>query len=78
MGMALVITDIMSHSLNYGFPIAFPANWVEGNLLRFGLITLSKGQIYALVGGIIAVLLLFLLLKQVFLAILLLVYWEVL
>jgi len=64
MGMALVITDIMSHSLNYGFPIAFPANWVEGNLLRFGLITLSKGQIYALVGGIIAVLLFFYLLYR--------------
>lgn len=64
MAMALVITDIMSHSFNYGFPIAFPANWVGGSLLRFGLITLSKGQIYAFVGSIIVVLLFFYLLYR--------------
>lgn len=64
MAMALVITDIMSHSINHGFPIAFPTSWIGGNLVRFGLITLSKGQIYALVGGIIAVLIFFYLLYQ--------------
>lgn len=64
MAMALVITDIISHSLNYGFPVAFPANWVGGSLIRFGLITLSKGQIYALGGGIIAVLIFFYLLYR--------------
>lgn len=62
--IALVITDIMSHSLNYGFPVAFPANWVGGSLIRFGLITVSKGQIYALGGGIIAVLIFFYLLYR--------------
>jgi len=64
MSMALVVTDIMSHSLNHGFPIAFPTNWTGGSLLKFGLITLSKGQIYALIGGIIAVLIFFYLLYQ--------------
>lgn len=64
MAMALVITDIMSHSLNHGFPIAFPTNWVGESLLGFGLITLSKGQIYTLFGGIIAVLVFFYLLYQ--------------
>jgi branched-chain amino acid transport system permease protein len=64
MSMALVITDIMSHSLNYGFPIAFPASWVGESLIRFGLITLSKGQIYAFGGGIIAVLIFFYLLYR--------------
>ena len=64
MGMAMVITDIMSHSLNYGFPIAFPAIWVGGGLIRFGLITLSKGQIYALVGSLVTVLIFFYLLYR--------------
>jgi branched-chain amino acid transport system permease protein len=57
MGMAMIIMDILSHSINYGFPVAFPSEWIGGNLLRFGLITVSKGQLYALIGGIIAVLL---------------------
>ncbi len=26
--IALLITDVMSHALNYGFPIAFPTDWV--------------------------------------------------
>lgn len=64
MAMALVITDIMSHSLNHGFPIAFPASWAGESLIRFGLITLSKGQIYAFGGGIIAVLIFFYLLYR--------------
>jgi len=64
LGIAIVITDIMSHSLNYGFPIAFPTSWVEGSLARFGLIMISKGQLYALAGSIIAVLLFFYLLYR--------------
>lgn len=64
LGMAMVIMDIMSHSINYGFPVAFPPEWVGGNLISFGLITVSKGQLYALAGGIIAVLIFFYLLYR--------------
>ena len=53
MGMAMVITEVMSHQFNYGFPIAFPEAWMgKGTFIRIGLITLSKGQVYALSGGI--------------------------
>lgn len=53
--MALLITDVMSHLLNYGFPIAFPADWVGKSILNFGLIAFSAGQAYALFGGVAAV-----------------------
>jgi branched-chain amino acid transport system permease protein len=59
LGMAMVIMDIMSHSINYGFPVAFSPEWVGGNLISFSLVTVSKGQLYALAGGIIAVLIFF-------------------
>lgn len=64
MSMALVITDIMSHSFNYGFSISFPVNWIGESSIRYGLITLSRGQIYAMLGGIIAVLVFFYLLYR--------------
>ena len=62
--MALVITDVMSHLLNYGFPIAFPTDWVGKNILSFGLIAFSVGQAWALFGGIGAVILFFYLLYR--------------
>lgn len=62
--MALLITDVMSHLLNYGFPIAFPTDWVGKNILRFGLIAFSAGQAWALFGGIAAVALFFYLLYR--------------
>ena len=55
MGIAMIMMDVMSHSFNYGFPVAFPPKWIGGNILSFGLITISKGQLFALVGGVIAV-----------------------
>lgn len=62
MGMAMIAMDIMSHSINYGFPVSFPYKWIGGSILSFGLITISKGQLFALGGGIIAVLIFFYLL----------------
>ncbi len=64
MGISMIMMDIMSHSINYGFPVAFPSKWVGGSILSFGLITVSKGQLFALVGGIIAVLIFFYLLYR--------------
>lgn len=55
MGIAMIMMDIMSHSINYGFPVSFPAKWVGGNILSSGLITVSHGQMFALFGGFIAV-----------------------
>ncbi len=55
MGISMIMMDTMSHSINYGFPVAFPSQWVGGSLVSFGLITLSKGQLLALVGGVVAV-----------------------
>jgi len=62
--IALLITDVMSHALNYGFPIAFPTDWVGKSILSFGLIAFSAGQAYALIGGIVAVALFFYLLYR--------------
>ncbi|HAI87387.1 MAG TPA: branched-chain amino acid ABC transporter permease [Firmicutes bacterium] len=55
MSMALLITDVMSHLLNYGYPIAFPTEWVGKSIFSSGLIAFSAGQAYALFGGIAAV-----------------------
>ncbi len=55
MSLALLITDVMSHLLNYGYPIAFPAEWVGKSVFSSGLVAFSAGQAYALFGGIAAV-----------------------
>jgi branched-chain amino acid transport system permease protein len=56
LGMSMVITDVMSHELNEGFAIAFPETWAGREaFLRFGLVTISMGEIFTLVVGIIAV-----------------------
>jgi branched-chain amino acid transport system permease protein len=65
LGMSMVITDLISHQFNYGFPISFPEIWIgKQTLIRFGLISVSEGQIYALCGGIIAVIAFFYLLYR--------------
>ena len=53
LGLSMIITDIISHKFNFGFPISFPNSWMgEEAVLRIGLVSVSKGQIYALLGGI--------------------------
>lgn len=62
MGIAMVIMDIMSHSVNYGFPVAFPLQWVGDSIFSFGFIAVSQGQLFALLGGMMVVLIFFYLL----------------
>jgi branched-chain amino acid transport system permease protein len=57
LGISMVITDVISHKFNFGFPISFPEDWVgKRNVLRFGLVSVSDGQLYALGAGILIVL----------------------
>ena len=64
LGMAMIATDVLSHEFNKGFPISFPGELTGATLFRLGLITMSRGQIYALVVGIIAVTTFFLILYR--------------
>ncbi len=60
LGIALILTEIMSHQLNYGFPIAFPLNWMSSTMfLEINLIRISSGQLYTLFSSIFLVLTLF-------------------
>ena len=67
MGMGMIITDILSHTFNQGFPISYP-DALTGNdtgaLFSFGLISVTRGQVLTLVIGVIFVLFLFWLLYK--------------
>ena len=59
-GLAIFLTDICSHFFNHGYTVAFPGNMAGAGIgIRFGLIYFTLGNIYALVGGIIIVFVLF-------------------
>ena len=67
MGIGMIITDILSHEFNQGFPIAFPDNLTgrtKGALLNVGLVSISRGQVITLIVGIIVVAGLFFLLYK--------------
>lgn len=56
LGIGMIITDVLSHEFNSGFPIAFPREMTgDGAFLQFGLISISWGQVLTLIVGIIAV-----------------------
>ena len=55
MGLSMIIVEIMSHSINNGFPVSFPDFWAGGNIFSFGYISLGRGEFFALLGGIILV-----------------------
>ena len=58
MGLGMIITDFLSHSINSGFPIAFPDNLTgraAGPFIKFGLISMSRGAFLALAVGIVFV-----------------------
>ena len=62
LGIALILTEIMSHQLNYGFPVAFPVGWLNSlSFLEIYLIRFSSGQLYALLISIFMVFILFML-----------------
>ncbi|MBI9106963.1 MAG: branched-chain amino acid ABC transporter permease [Spirochaetales bacterium] len=67
MGMGMIITDILSHTFNQGFPIAFPDALTgndKGALISTRLISISRGQVLTLIIGVIFVLFLFWLLYK--------------
>jgi len=65
LGIALILTEIMSHQLNYGFPIAFPLNWMSNVMfLEINLIRISSGQLYTLLVAILLTLMLFMFIYQ--------------
>jgi len=65
MGMGMIITDLLSHEFNHGFPIAFPEQMTgKAAFLNIGLINISRGQVLTLAVGIVAVLGLFWLLYK--------------
>lgn len=65
MGMGFIITDILSHSFNHGFPIAFPEELTgSAPLFRIGLISVQVGQVWSLAICAVAVSAFFLLLYK--------------
>lgn len=64
LGISMVCVEIMSHSLNYGFPISFPFRWVGGSVINFGLINISRGDMFSILGGILVVVIFFYLLYR--------------
>ena len=65
MGIGMIITDVLSHTFNKGFPIAFPEALAGRRpLARLGLISIQTGQVWSLAVGIIAVSAFFLLLYK--------------
>lgn len=65
MGIGMIITDVLSHTFNKGFPIAFPEALAGRRpLARFGLISIGTGQVWSLAVGIVAVSAFFLLLYK--------------
>lgn len=60
LGSALILTEIMSHHIYYGFPVAFPINWLDNfTFFKIDMINISSGQIYTLSVSIFLVLTVF-------------------
>lgn len=56
LGIGLIITDIMSHELHFGRPVAFPENIASREpIFRLGLATLNEGQLATFIGSIVTV-----------------------
>jgi branched-chain amino acid transport system permease protein len=56
LGIGMIITEVMSHFINQGAPLAFPAAITGGGaMIRSGMIAFSLADVYALLGGIAAV-----------------------
>jgi branched-chain amino acid transport system permease protein len=64
MGIGMIITDVLSHTFNQGFPIAFPNELASKPVFRFGLISLLSGQVIAVAVSIIVVSALFIILYR--------------
>ena len=56
LAIAMIIADVMSRFLNWGIPIAFPIALSGGEaLVRYGVATMTAGQLATIVGSISAV-----------------------
>jgi branched-chain amino acid transport system permease protein len=56
LAMGMIITDVLSHSFNHGLPITFPEQLSgDSPMLRIGLITILRGQVWSLAVGVAAV-----------------------
>jgi branched-chain amino acid transport system permease protein len=56
MGMAMILTHVMAKHLHHGIPISFPEElFGHSAAIQFGVIAISKGQIYVFFGTIVAV-----------------------
>ena len=65
MGIGFVITDVLSHTFNKGFPIAYPESLTgSAPLFRIGLISVQVGQVWSLIIGAVAVSVFFILLYK--------------
>jgi branched-chain amino acid transport system permease protein len=64
MGIGMIITDVLSHTFNQGFPVAFPNEMATRPVFRFGLISLLSGQVIALAVSIVVVSALFIILYR--------------
>ena len=53
-GISLISVEVMSHWLNLGLPIAFPASiQMSGSSIKFGLASIGMGRIISLAAGVI-------------------------
>jgi branched-chain amino acid transport system permease protein len=65
MAMAMMITILVSRGFNNGVAVAFPQSVTgSGALFRFGLATITTGQVYTLLGSAAAVIALYILLMR--------------
>ncbi len=65
MGIGFVITDVLSHTFNKGFPIAYPESLTgSAPLFRIGFISVQVGQVWSLLIGAVAVSVFFILLYK--------------
>ncbi|MCF8001610.1 MAG: branched-chain amino acid ABC transporter permease [Halanaerobiales bacterium] len=64
LGISMIIVEVMSHSLNQGFPISFSDEWVGGSLFRLGIINIDRSTVLAWIGGILVVVAFFYLLYR--------------
>jgi branched-chain amino acid transport system permease protein len=56
LGIGMILTEIMSHNLHQGMTVVFPSTIVGGGgRLQAGLISISLGHIYSIIGSIAAV-----------------------
>jgi branched-chain amino acid transport system permease protein len=56
LGIGMIIGDLLSRVVNNGFPVAFPPPLTgSGPVIHVGLVSVSWGQIAALVGGVVIV-----------------------